>query len=139
MPYDRLFTVEEVNALVPRLEVLVEKLQRHGLAVQRAVRSWLEEHGSEDWTEAIARLVRERPDVRHAVDQMDAALGEIESLGGEFKGLDLGLVDFPAEIDGEIVFLCWQYGEKEVGFYHAVDAGFAGRKPLGSVTARTLH
>jgi hypothetical protein len=42
----------------------------------------------------------------------------------------MGLVDFPAEIEGEPAYLCWQYGEKEVAFWHRIEDGFGGRKPL---------
>lgn len=49
---------------------------------------------------------------------------------GQVKGLDLGLVDFPSQRDGELVLLCWQFGEREVRDYHLTDEGFAGRKLL---------
>ena len=52
--------------------------------------------------------------------------------GGLFKGLELGLVDFPACVDGEEVYLCWQYGEKEIAFYHKRDEGFADRWTIGA-------
>ena len=44
--------------------------------------------------------------------------------------MQLGLIDFPAELDGEIVYLCWQFGEPEVAFWHRIEDGFAGRRPL---------
>ena len=55
-----------------------------------------------------------------------------EQPGGVFKGLELGLVDFPACVGGEDVYLCWQYGEKEIAFYHKRDEGFADRRPIGT-------
>ena len=58
------------------------------------------------------------------------AVGEIEELGAEFKGIEQGLVDFPSVRDGEIVYLCWQYGEDRIDHWHTVDAGYAGRRPL---------
>lgn len=58
------------------------------------------------------------------------AVGEIEELGAEFKGIEPGLVDFPTVRDGEIVYLCWRYGEDRIAHWHSVDAGFAGRRPL---------
>jgi hypothetical protein len=54
----------------------------------------------------------------------------LAALGVVVKDLDAGLVDFPAERDGRAVFLCWQLGEDEVAFWHGVEEGFAGRKPL---------
>ena len=54
--------------------------------------------------------------------------------------MQLGLVDFPAERDGELVYLCWQFGEPEVAFWHGIDDGFAGRQPLpGTARPRYLQ
>jgi hypothetical protein len=63
-------------------------------------------------------------------ENLAQAVQDIEKHGCYFKGLELGLVDFPAQLGGEVVELCWQYGEKEIAFYHRLDAGFAGRQPL---------
>lgn len=58
-----------------------------------------------------------------------------------FKGLELGLVDFPGQIDGKIVELCWQYGEKQIAYYHSPEEGFVGRRPIhpDSVHLRSYH
>jgi hypothetical protein len=55
----------------------------------------------------------------------------LEELGVQVKDLDRGLVDFPAlRSNGEEVLLCWQVGEDEIGFWHGLEEGFSGRKPL---------
>jgi hypothetical protein len=54
----------------------------------------------------------------------------IQGTGVLVKDLNRGLLDFPAERDGRIVFLCWQYGEPTVAYWHDIDAGFVGRRPL---------
>jgi hypothetical protein len=51
-------------------------------------------------------------------------------MGVVVKDLETGLLDFPTERDGEVVFLCWRYGEPSVAHWHSLDAGFAGRQPL---------
>jgi hypothetical protein len=56
--------------------------------------------------------------------------GQIQELGAIVKDLEEGLVDFPWLRDGEEVLLCWRVGEEEVGFWHPVDEGFSGRRPL---------
>ncbi len=58
------------------------------------------------------------------------ALEKIHSTGCVVKDLETGLLDFPARINGEPVYLCWRLGEDRIRFYHAQDEGFAGRKPL---------
>ena len=59
-----------------------------------------------------------------------ACVAQLEELGVLVKDLDRGLVDFPALRNGEEVLLCWEVGEDEIAYWHGVDEGFAGRKPL---------
>ncbi len=61
-------------------------------------------------------------------DDVRATLADLGALGVECKGLDVGLVDFPALVDGAPAFLCWQLGEPTVAWWHRRDAGFAGRR-----------
>ena len=63
-------------------------------------------------------------------EKLAEAAAELEDLGVEFKGIDLGLVDFPTMMDGELAYLCWSYGEDRIGFWHSPDGGYAGRRPL---------
>jgi hypothetical protein len=62
--------------------------------------------------------------------RLQAGLEEIARLGGVPKDLALGLVDFPHRRDGQVVNLCWKFGEREIRFWHGLDEGFAGRRPL---------
>lgn len=62
--------------------------------------------------------------------KFEKLLKKLQSYGCELKGLEQGLVDFPAIRDGRSVYLCWQYNEPEIVFWHDIDAGFAGRQPL---------
>ena len=130
----RRFTVGEVNRLIPRLEMLMERLQRTARELRDAV-----SHVENDHVRTTADAVREHPELRPHVETMERVLGEIEELGGQFKGLDLGLVDFLGEVDGRAVLLCWQYGEKSIGFWHAIDEGFSGRRALGSAPSPQLQ
>src|SRR5439155_22502493 len=83
-------------------------------------------------------LMRQRPAARALVEELDGIVAEIEASGAHLKDVQLGLVDFPAELDGEIVYLCWQFGEPEVAFWHRIEDGFAGRRPLPG-TARPRY
>ncbi len=124
----RTFTVGEANALVPRLELLVQRVQTLGLALQREVE--LATAGRDGAPLSPAELGRVRPGARLLMEELDAAMEEIQELGVEVKDLQLGLVDFPAERNGERVYLCWQTGEPEVAYWHGPADGFAGRQPL---------
>ena len=122
-----LFSVDEVNACVPRLALLLERLQGSARRLDEERRA----AGAVGAT-TLEALVRTRPAARLLIEELDAAVEGITALGGELKDLELGLVDFPARLEpgGEVVCLCWQLGEPEVRFWHGAAEGFAGRRPL---------
>lgn len=66
-------------------------------------------------------------------EEIDGYLGELQKLGVLFKGFDTGLVDFPGEIEGRPVLLCWQLGEESVQYWHEETAGFVGRQRLSEL------
>jgi hypothetical protein len=72
-----------------------------------------------------SRLERNR-----LMESIQSALDQIQETGCVVKDLDVGLLDFPARIDDEDVYLCWKLGEDRIRFYHRQDEGFAGRKPI---------
>jgi hypothetical protein len=78
----------------------------------------------------VATTARRRAERDKSLQDTKDALAEMEAIGVQVKDLDKGLLDFPCLIDGRTVLLCWKLGEKEIGFWHSVEDGFAGRKPL---------
>ena len=126
----RLFTVHEANALIPMLELIMGDLQRQSMRLREYIREVAAGTAIAPEHLQTARLVELRPEVAPVLEDMQRLLQNIEACGGELKGLDLGLVDFPGELDGKRILLCWQYGEKEIGYYHSPNSGFGGRKPL---------
>ena len=77
--------------------------------------------------EKTAKLRFERD---HLADAIKSALERMEATGCVVKDLEVGLLDFPAVINNEEVYLCWRLGEDRIRFWHRQDEGFAGRKPL---------
>ena len=132
----RIFRVEEANAIVPRLQLLIERLQRAALRLHEEMRSLAHASGLEVSAVSTEHLLRERPAARILVEELDAIVHEIEQSGAHLKDVQLGLVDFPAEFEGEEVYLCWQFGEPEIAFWHRLGDGFAGRQPLPGPTRR---
>ncbi len=112
MEFKRLFTPREAQNTLP--------------LVRRIVTDILE----------TARRIRELPEDNAELPglqgELEENLREIESIGCFFKDWDfsVGLVDFPAMIDGETVFLCWRSDEDELAWYHRIEEGYQGRKPL---------
>ena len=70
------------------------------------------------------------PELKAAQAQLDELLTRVQQTGAELKGLAPLLVDFPCQLDGSDVLLCWLEGDRALGWYHRVDLGFAGRRPL---------
>jgi hypothetical protein len=121
--FGKLFTEQEANELIPRLEALVRKLQAN--AAQARARA-AKAGPSAD----LEQLSRSDPSMRAAMREMGKVAEEIQGLGCFLKDVDLGLVDFPGEVNGDTVFLCWQYGEQQLVAWHPIDEGFGSRRPL---------
>ena len=77
-----------------------------------------------------AKLAEKRMEHQALAEVMKSNLERILSTGCVIKDLDVGLLDFPAIIDNEEVYLCWKLGEDRIRFYHRQNEGFSGRKPL---------
>jgi hypothetical protein len=127
---DRLFTVEEANKTLPLVKRIVED-------VVRQHRFWREKILELDLVASSARAdePRDRADqleqeAQALAREIDGYQHELEELGILLKDRRLGLVDFPSEMAGRRVLLCWRLGETEVQFWHDEDAGYAGRQPL---------
>jgi hypothetical protein len=132
------FTVGEVEALIPALEkIFVQVLQlRAGLRAlgQKLDRAGVRPNADSDSEVEIDSgppAVRQAKAVFRGLDEaLNDELERIRALGGEVKDLELGLVDFLGTRNGEDILLCWKLGEKRLGFWHAVDGGFASRRPI---------
>ena len=129
------FTVESANRTLPLVRRIVEDLVRqYGRWQQRLTAFEIAAAGVESArTSETAALQRE---VQALAAEIEGYVEELASLGAEAKApLDAGLVDFPGEIDGRPVYLCWRLGEPSIQHWHELDAGFAGRQPLHSLPA----
>jgi hypothetical protein len=141
----RLFTVDEANALIPELEHRFARVMQ--LRQQLRVGfTTLEQLGEPPTADSLERndgpveVRRARGQFRALLEALTEELGTIEATGVAVKDLDIGLCDFLGLVQGREVWLCWQYGEKRVAFFHDLDAGFSGRQPLEpSAPPRLLH
>jgi hypothetical protein len=85
----------------------------------------------------VGRAARRRAEREKALGEARDTLAEIDEIGVQVKDLEQGLLDFPAAMDGRTVLLCWKLGEKEIGYWHSEEDGFAGRKPLDARFGKT--
>jgi hypothetical protein len=130
---ERHFTPEEANALLdevrPAAEALVAHRRAFQVATARRARLVARIAGNGgDFDPQEPRSLQEQ--VEREAEAVAQCIERLEQHGVLVKDLDRGLVDFPSLRAGEEILLCWQVGEDEVSFWHGVDEGFAGRKPL---------
>ena len=129
------FTVDQANATLPLVRRIVED-------IVVGFRRWKDKVAA--FEVATVRSAADRPDPRAEALQreaqalaaeLDGVIAELTQLGIEFKGFDQGLVDFPSELHGRPVYLCWRLGEPSVQYWHERDTGYEGRRPLASRAA----
>lgn len=135
----RYFTLDEANALVPRVAGHMKRAVQLHLLVRRSMVE-LHERGchvthamllgrDEGVVPPGAELLLHR--ARGLYEAVADEVRRMEALGAQIKGLDHGIADFPSFLDGRTeVLLCWRLGEEAITHYHLPDAGFAGRKPV---------
>jgi hypothetical protein len=127
------FTLEEANATVERLRPVVVRLVEHGRRLaaaqrrQRALVTQIAGNGGDLQPSDLRELAET---IQAEADAIAACAQQIDGAGAQIKSLEEGLLDFPSRRDGELVLLCWKLGEDEIAYWHGVDEGFAGRKPL---------
>ena len=130
----RYFTAEEANELLPEVRLAAEELVEHRLAARAvaAKRAQLVTRIAGNGGDFDPQEPRElEEDFERETAAMVEAVERLERLGVIVKDADRGLVDFPAlRESGEEVLLCWQVGEDEIAYWHGLEEGFAGRKPL---------
>jgi len=123
--HTRHYTLEEANAALEWVQAVLGSLRtaREGLSDEEA-REALAEAGPQNGGGDPGRVVSE------AFLQLRDALTQLQDAEVVLRDLDRGLVDFPAIRDDREVYLCWLEGEDEIGYWHDLEAGFAGREPL---------
>jgi hypothetical protein len=130
----RLFSVEEANEALGVVRPLAERLVVLGglLRARQADSASLAAKVAGNGGAAaqiLALREAERQVAEHA-HEVAEIIAELDDLGVQVKDIELGLVDFPADRGGETVLLCWKVGEEAVRFWHGLEEGYAGRKPL---------
>lgn len=119
----RFFTVEQANATIPLVSRIVRDIVAQYETVMREQARMAQPLPPEQ--RGAAESARQEAKVR-----LLALARELEDIGCELKDWAVGLVDFPAKLDGREVCLCWKLGEPAVEYWHDPDAGFPGRKPI---------
>ena len=130
---ERYFTVEEANDALATVRPLAEEIvaRRRALREAQEHRAELSRRIASNGAALDARRVATlQAEVNREAKALARCIAQIQELGVLVKDLDRGLIDFPALRGDEEVLLCWQVGEEQVGYWHGLEEGFAGRRPL---------
>ena len=126
----KIFTPDEANRMLPLVSRIADDIVATYTRVQKTLEDLEALKAVED--EEVRDLQERRLEVESArlLDRFQTLIEEIEELGGTVKDYERGCIDFYGEVDGEIVYLCWQRGEDAITHWHALDAGFRDRNPI---------
>ena len=128
-----LFTLEQAEALLPRVREELAAMQ----ACKRRLDALRVELGEvtgkatgNGHVRSDAGLPEKRREAEGLVEELNGRLATLNEWGVEIKSIEDGLADFPCDRDGRVVYLCWKFGEDHITWWHEIDAGSAGRRPL---------
>jgi hypothetical protein len=131
---DRTFTLDEAHTLLPILESLLKQAIQ-GKKLIEDVDAELQETAHRVFLSGgmllnVVQLARRKAEREKAIRRIKDALGEIDATGVQVKDLDIGLLDFPCKVEGEVLLLCWKLGEAAITHWHGIHEGFSSRKPV---------
>jgi hypothetical protein len=138
-PKRKLYTVAEANATLPLIRAIVRDVAELANSLrERHERLTRVEPGERSQMGQAYReeLEHVRKELERDQERMGEYEQELKKLGVELKDYYTGLIDFPSWMEGREVFLCWRLGEPDIGHWHELDAGFAGRRELGTSLAQ---
>lgn len=123
---ERIFTLGEANSLIPQLEDHLTAVKR-GKAVLLRVKDEIKKASAKAHLDGGSYA---GPHYICALQQISENLQAVHEMGILVKDVDMGLCDFPAMLEGRVVFLCWKLGEQDVRWWHEVHSGYLGRQPI---------
>ena len=128
------FTLTEAESLLPELEIVMREavsLKAQRQEAEQALHTFAERVAMQGGVMVDRETVlQNRARLNRSGERLKEALEKLQEFGCVVKDLDIGLVDFPTLFHGREVYLCWRLGEAGIRFWHGVDEGFAGRKPI---------
>ena len=122
------FTLQEANETLNVIRPLMDEVQAIRLKIlKNQPEAWpaIEKSAGNGGNRALSNMVQD-------FEKFDTLIHQIQATDVLIKDVNLGLLDFPALKDGREVYLCWQYGEDDIAFWHEIEAGYAGRQSIDS-------
>lgn len=134
-PYPRLFTILEASRVLPTIEPLMDEMRKSFAAIRSEIEEAARVAGVATSDPTLSERVEERGIAPPLVARVNELIALVHAQGCLVNGPEAGLVDFPALVGNEIVFLCWRHGEDAINHWHRIPDGFAGRRPLLDASA----
>ena len=132
----KIFTPDEANRMLPLVSRIADDIVATYEDVNVAIQAFEAERPKAEADENRLPKLRELDqEVTVALDRLQSLIYEIEALGGTVKDHQHGKIDFYGEIDGEIVYLCWQRGEDRIAYYHGLEESSGKRHPIPTQVA----
>jgi hypothetical protein len=126
--HERIFTLSEAIALLPDLRSILQEMTDEWNQIKSLNPQIQKARDKAQFDGHSPYGVEYMESVSHLM----FVLQQIRNMGVLLKDVDRGLCDFPYMKDGRVVYLCWHLGEETIGYWHDIEAGFAGREPLDS-------
>ena len=127
------FTIEEAEELLPQIEKILRKTIRLNNALE--LLSSIEIEDYDDYAN-LRRITKSNKEFHKLSYEFYSNIEKLEYMGCLIKDLETGLIDFYHKFEGRDIFLCWKLGEKNIKFWHEVDTGYMGRKPILDFTKK---
>ena len=127
-PMSQYFTLQQANEVLNIIRPLMDEVQairEKIISTQPEAWNAIEKSVGNGGSRALSQIVQD-------FEKLDLLVHQILDTGVLIKDVNIGLLDFPAFKDGREVYLCWQYGEGEIAFWHEIEAGYAGRQPIST-------
>jgi len=128
------FTIEEAEQMLPMIEKVIKRTIKLNKALD--LLSSIEIEVYDDDYDNLRKITKLNKHFHKLSYEFYANIEEIEGAGCIIKDLEIGIIDFYSRFDGREIFLCWRLGEKKIMFWHEVDSGYAGRKPIIDLSRR---
>ena len=122
------FTIEEAEELLPTIEKILKRTIRLNKALELLSSIEIEDY-NDDYNN-LRRVTKTNKEFHKLSYEFYSNIEQLENMGCLIKDFETGLIDFYHKFEGRDIFLCWRLGEKSIKFWHEVDTGFMGRKPI---------
>ena len=122
------FTIEEAERLLPEIEKILSRTINLNKALELLESIEIEVY--DDCYDDLSKVTKANKQFHKLSYEFYDNIEKLEEMGCLVKDLELGIIDFYCRFEGRDIFLCWKFGEKHIKFWHEIDAGYIGRKPI---------